>query len=130
MKPVQVAVLVLLVLDAVVLAVLELLYLPLRFNGLPLPALPGDPPFPAAALVAAVTMPLLVWFASAISGKLSVAGAPMFAWLVALLVFGLTGPGGDAVLVPDWRALLLLAGGVLPAALMLGRVTGKAARDG
>ena len=32
----------------------------------------------------------------------------------------LLGPGGDIVLLQDWRALLLLGGSALPAAMVLG----------
>lgn len=108
-----------LLLDSVLLAALELLYLPLRFDGVLLPDLGGFP-FPASALVAALTMPALVYLAGRISPRTSVAAAPLMVWVVCIGVFGLAGPGGDRVLAEDWRALLLLAGGALPAAFTLG----------
>jgi len=111
-----------------VLALLELLYLPLRFDGTFLPMLWGGFPFPVTALVALVTMPLLVSRAGRLSPKLSVAGAPLGVWLVCVLVSALPGPGGDIVLVPDWRALLLLGCGALAGAVALGGVLGRAAR--
>ncbi|GDY29967.1 hypothetical protein GTS_16000 [Gandjariella thermophila] len=115
----------LLVVDAAVSAVVELFFLPLRFDGALLPDL-GGVPFPATAVLAAVGTPLLVRTAARLAPRLPVAGAPLAAWLATVLVFGFFGPGGDAVLVGDWRALLLLAGGALPAAVVLGGEMGRA----
>jgi acid phosphatase family membrane protein YuiD len=111
-----------LVVDAVVLAVVELLFLPLRFDGYLLPNILGGMPVPASALVAALTTPWLVGVAGRLSPKLLVAAAPLFGWIVAVAVFGMFGPGGDLVLVSDWRSLLLFACGALPSALVLGKV--------
>lgn len=110
-----------LVLDAVVLAVVELLYLPLSFDGYLLPNL-GGLPLPLMPAVAAVSTPYLVSTAGTLSARLSVASAPLVAWGVAIVWFGMFGPGGDVLLTADWRALLLFAGGALPAAIVLGRV--------
>jgi hypothetical protein len=117
----------LLLFDSVLLAVLELLFLPLRFDGYLLPDLGGFP-LPVTALVAAVTTPWLVSTASRLTDRLSAAVAPLLVWLLSLGVFGLAGPGGDAVLIADWRSLLLLAAGTLPAAIVLGGPPAKAAR--
>lgn len=107
-----------LLLDAVLLGVLEVMYLPLYI---------GAVQFPITAAVAAVTTPLLV----AIAGKLSrhrlVAAAPLIVWFGTVFVLGTMGPGGDIVLLGDWRAFLLLGGGALPGALMLGIALGKQA---
>lgn len=116
--------LLLLCFDAVVLAVIELMLLPLRLDGRLLPDLGGFP-FPITALLAALTTPLLVSAATRIGSRVSVAGAPLFAWFAALIVLGLFGPGGDQVLIPDWRTLLLLAGGALPSAIVLGGALGR-----
>jgi hypothetical protein len=115
-----------LVVCSIVLAMLELLYLPLRFDGTMLPMLGGFP-LPITAAVAAVTMPMLVSRAGRLSARLPVAGAPLGAWLLVVLIFAFPGPGGDIVLVPDWRALLLLGGGALAGAVALGGVIGRAA---
>ncbi|TWH20570.1 hypothetical protein JD82_02416 [Prauserella rugosa] len=122
-----VAMLVLLSVDAVLLAVLELFFLPLRFDGLVLPRL-GDAPFPIVALVAAVTTPWLVSVAAGL-GNRKLGMIPLLVWLVTMLVVGVTGPGGDLVLVGDARTLLLLACGAVPAGLVLGGVLGRAARE-
>lgn len=111
----------LLVFDAVLLAVFELFFLPLRFDGTLLPDL-GGAPFPITVLVAAVTQPWLVRRAGDASPRLVAAGAPLWAWLAVIAVFGLLSSGETMLLVPDWRALLLVAAGALPAAAALGRV--------
>lgn len=105
-----------LVLDAVLLAVLELLYLPLWI---------GAVQFPITAAVAAVTTPLLVAEAARLSRSRLAAAAPLLAWLATTFVLGVLGPGGDVVLIGDWRALLLIGGGAIPAAMMLGIQLGK-----
>ncbi|MQA10467.1 MAG: hypothetical protein GEU98_18310 [Pseudonocardiaceae bacterium] len=110
--------------DAVLLAVIELLYLPMRLDGQVLPQL-GGAPVPITVLLAALTTPLLVSQAARIGSRMSVAGAPLFAWFVTLVLLGLFGPGGDRVLIPDWRTLLLLACGALPSAIVLGGVLGR-----
>jgi hypothetical protein len=107
-----------LVIDAIALALLEVFFLPLRFDGLLLPNW-GAIPFPVTVVVALVTMPLLVSRAAGVSARLLVAGAPLWAWLVAIGVVGIAGPE-NMVLLQDWRTLLLLACGTLPAALALG----------
>jgi hypothetical protein len=111
-----------LVVDAAVLAVVELLFLPLRFDGYVLPNLLGGFPVPASALVAALTTPWLVSVAGRLSPKLLVAAAPLLAWILVVAIFGMFGPGGDLVLISDWRSLLLFACGALPSAIVLGRV--------
>ncbi|HYS36092.1 MAG TPA: hypothetical protein VEO01_10715 [Pseudonocardiaceae bacterium] len=112
-----------LVVDAIALALLEVFFLPLRFDGLLLPNW-GAIPFPIAVVVALVTMPLLVSRAAGVSARLLVAGAPLWAWLVTIGVVGIVGPE-NMVLLQDWRTLLLLACGTLPAALALGNAVAR-----
>ncbi len=114
----------LLCLDALLLALLEIFFLPLRFDGYVLPAA-GGAPFPISALLALVTTPLLVRSATRRSPRRAAAAAPLTVWLLVVLGIGLTGPGGDIVLLRDWRALLLLACGALPSAIMLGALGGR-----
>jgi len=116
--------------DTVLLAAIELLFLPLRVGDLGLPDgwLPEGAaiwPLPVSAVLAAVTMPLLVRAAGRFSGRVGVAALPLLLWLVALVVIGLAGPGGDIVLIPDWRLLLLLGAGAFPAAVALGALMGR-----
>jgi hypothetical protein len=108
--------------DAVVLAAVELLFLPLRLDGYLLPNALGGLPVPLSAALAAVTTPWLVSVAGTLSPRLLVAGTPLFAWIVAIAVFGMFGPGGDLVLISDWRSMLLFACGALPSAVVLGKV--------
>lgn len=109
-----------LLVDAVILALIELLFLPSYI---------GTVQFPITAALAAVTTPLLVAEAARLSPRRRIAGAPLVVWFVTVLVFGVFGPGGDMVLVGnDWRTLLLLGAGALPSAMMLGIVLGKRAK--
>lgn len=109
--------LVLLVVDTVLLAVLELFFLPLRIGVVPLPV---------TVVVGAVTTPWLV----STTAKLVRPGlswVPLAVWVVVVFGLGLLGPGGDLVLIQDWRALVLLGASALPGALVLGGGLGQAA---
>lgn len=107
----------LLLFDSALLALLELFFLPLYV---------GSVPVPVTALVAAVTLPVLVHAASRLYPTTLGASAPILVWLVFVLGVGFLGPGGDIVLPPTWKALLLLACGLLPSAIMLGKALGNA----
>ncbi|MEV6622016.1 hypothetical protein AB0M83_38195 [Amycolatopsis sp. NPDC051106] len=109
--------LLLLALDTVLLAVLELFFLPLRIGVVPLPLM---------VVVGAVTTPWLV----STTAKLVRPGlswVPLAVWVVVVFGVGLLGPGGDLVLIQDWRALVLLGASALPGALVLGGGLGRAA---
>lgn len=110
--------LVALLVDSVALALLELFFLPLRFDGTLLPDW-GSRPFPVTVVVALVTMPMLISRAAMVSTRLLVVGGPLWVWLVTIGVVGVVGPE-NMTLLPDWRTLLLLACGTLPAAVALG----------
>lgn len=113
----QVLFLALLAFDAVLLAVLELFFLPLRI---------GVVPVPVTVLVGAVTTPWLV----STAGKLvrpALSWVPLAVWVVVVFGFGMLGPGGDVVLIQDWRALVLLGASALPGAMALGGGLGGAA---
>ncbi|PPK70168.1 hypothetical protein V5P93_000954 [Actinokineospora auranticolor] len=114
---------------SVVLAVFELFFLPLRLDGRVLPDV-GAIEFPITALLAAVTLPWLVGRAAKIKAKPSFAGGPLYVWLATLLVFLVAGPGGDVILIDDWRTLLLMAAGAFPATIKVGGVLAKSAAGG
>jgi hypothetical protein len=114
-----------LLVEALVLAVLELFYLPLRFDGTLLPQVGADWPFPITVVVAILTTPLLVVWASDLQRGLLVSSSPLLVWLLTLVVLGLFGPGGDVMLPEDWRSLSLLAGGALPGAIAVGASMGR-----
>jgi hypothetical protein len=110
-------ILALLAVDTVLLAVLELFFLPLRIGVVPLPV---------TVVVGAITTPWLV----STTAKLVRPGlswVPLAVWVVVVFGFGLLGPGGDLVLIQDWRALVLLGASALPGALVLGGGLGRAA---
>lgn len=108
--------LMLLVFDTVALAVVELLYLPLRVAAIP---------FPITILLAAVTTPWLVRSAAELGGPRAIAAIPLVVWLLVVGILGVGGPGGDVLLAADWRSGLLLAGGTIPAAVALGRAMAR-----
>ncbi|MGM1060115.1 hypothetical protein [Saccharothrix sp. Mg75] len=105
------------------LAVLELFFLPVRWDGTLLPRW-GDWPFPVTAALAAVATPALVMLASRYAHRTLAAASPLLVWAGTLLLFAVLGPGGDAVLLNDWRTLLLFAGGALPGAVAVGSYAG------
>lgn len=107
-----------LVLLAVITAVLEVLYLPVRVGAVPVPV---------GAAAAVLTNVGLVWAAGERTLRLTVAAAPLGAWVLVVLGCAFSGPGGDVLLVDDWRALVLLVAGVVPASLLLGVLMGRAA---
>jgi hypothetical protein len=115
-----------LVVCAILLALVELFFLPLRFDGDLLPNW-GAVPFPITALLAAVTTPWLILRAGAVSTRILVAGAPMWAWLATLAIVGTVGIE-NMVLLNDWRTLLLAAA-VLPGAVALGTILARRATE-
>jgi hypothetical protein len=113
--------LLLLVLDAAALAAVELFYLPLRVHTVP---------FPITILLAVVSTPWLVRSAAELGGPRLLAAVPLGVWIATLGVLAFGGPGGEVLLPADWRSALLLAGGLAPAAVALGRAVGRPARPG
>ncbi|MHC1559862.1 hypothetical protein ACR9E3_12975 [Actinomycetospora sp. C-140] len=116
-----VLVLVVLSLDAVLLAWTEMAWLTLR-------TVDAGIPLPLSALVAALTTPVLVLAADAVLPTSPTSRAPLVplaVWTLTVLVAGLWSPAGAGVLPADWRAILLLAAGVLPGAVVLSWSTGR-----
>lgn len=121
--------LLLLCVEAAVLAVLETFFLPVRLDGTLLPRL-GDIPFPVTIAVAVVTTPLLVQWAAALSGRVAAAAAPLLVWFLTIFVLGFFEPGGTGgFLLGDWRTLLLIAGGAMPGAVAVGAVMARNAAN-
>jgi hypothetical protein len=97
------AVLGLLVVDGALLGGLGLVLAPLYAGGVPLPV---------GVVVSVLILPWLVFRAAEVDPRPSRAGAPLLAWVVAVGVLGLAGPGGDAMLPATWQSLLLVIGGI------------------
>ncbi|RJQ71486.1 hypothetical protein D5S17_27155 [Pseudonocardiaceae bacterium YIM PH 21723] len=103
-----------LLLDAALLAIIELMFLPMYV---------GSVPAPFSLLLAAVTTPWLVRSAGRIYPVVRLAALPLVVWAVTLFALGLLGPGGDLLLITsDWRSLALPLCGMLPAAFVLGGI--------
>lgn len=127
----RVVFLLLLCVEAAVLAVLETMFLPLRFDGTLLPKL-GDFPFPIMIVVAAVTMPLLVQWAASMSEHVLTAALPLITWFLTMMVFSYFEPGrgnGPVLLLQDWRGLLMFAAGMLTGAVAVGAVMARNAAN-
>lgn len=105
-------ILVVLVFDAFALGVVEVFYLPLRVGAVPLPI---------TILLAAVSTPWLVRSAAELGGPRLVAAVPLVMWMLALGVLGVGGLSLGLLLPADLRPVLLLGGGMIPAAVALGR---------
>ncbi|SEO76521.1 hypothetical protein [Trujillonella endophytica] len=94
-------------------ALVELLWLPLRIGGVPVPvSIP-------AALAANL---LLVWITHRLTGSRVAAVLPALVWLVVVLPAGQRRPEGDLVLTGGWEGLAFLLFGVLGASVAVGRV--------
>lgn len=119
--------LIVLLIDSIALALLDVFFLPLRFDGRLLPDW-GAFPFPVTVVVALITMPMLISRAGDVSTRILIAGGPLWVWLITIGVVGIVGPE-NMVLLEDWRTLLLLAAGTLSAAVALGNVLARRAVD-
>jgi hypothetical protein len=125
MRPGDWVVLVVLVFDAILLAVVDIIFLPARFDGAVLPDLGGFP-FPITIVIAFVTTPLLVRAAARLRPVTWIGGLPGFVWIAVTLWLTVGGPDGYFLVYPDWRILALLAAGALPSAVVLGNALGRA----
>ncbi|WP_245665500.1 hypothetical protein [Nocardia sienata] len=100
------ALIVVLIVDAVITSVLEVLYLPFYL---------GSVAVPLAALIAAPVNVALVWAAATVTTRSTVLFLPIAAWLAVFLIAASRGPGGDVPLRNDLPTLLLfLCGSVAP----------------
>ncbi|MFW0792038.1 facilitated glucose transporter [Gordonia sp. CPCC 205333] len=77
----------------------------------------GDTAVPIGIAIAVVGNSMLVWLASRFTDS-PLRWGPLLAWVVVLLVSGVTGPGGDVLLITNWRAMALLVGGVVGPAFL------------
>jgi len=100
-------VLVLLAFDGLLLGAFGLAFTPLFIGAVPVPL---------GAVLSIIILPWLVLRAGDVDPRPGFAGAPLIAWFVAVVVLGLTGPGGDVILPTQpgtfWTSLVLLFGGV------------------
>lgn len=92
------------------------------------PMYAGPVPTPVGAVLSILVLPWLVRRAGELDPRPGAAGAPVLAWLLAVGVLGLGGPGGDVLLPATWQSLLLVFGGLLAGLLALrGVLTGGTA---
>jgi hypothetical protein len=100
----------LLVISGGLCAVLSVFYLGLYLGGVP---------FPIVIVLSAVLNLLLVAAMRTETGSLGRAALPLVAWGVVFLLCLAGGPGGDQVVVADWRILLLPVAALAPAGVYL-----------
>ena len=105
-------VVVVLCVDAALLALTELAWITLRV---------GATALPVAAVAAAVTTPLLVRAADHARPGTRAPLLLVAVWTLTVLVVGLWSPAGAGVLPPDARALLLIGAGLLPGVFVAAR---------
>ena len=86
------------------------------------PMYAGSVPTPVGAVLSIAVLPWLVLRAGELDPRPGVAGAPLIAWLLAVGVLGVGGPGGDVLLPATWQSLLLVFGGLFAGLLALRKV--------
>lgn len=104
------ATLAVLIFDGFLCGILSVLFLPTYL---------GSVPFPVSALLAGVANVMLLFAARKVADQPLAIASPLIAWGVAILVCMLGGPGGDVLLLADWRTALLLLGGLVPPGVLL-----------
>ena len=103
-------ILTLLIVDGAAMGVLSVFFLPLWL---------GPVPFPVTALIAGVVNVMLVRTAARHTERSVLIAAPLIAWGVVYLVFALGRVGGSGIVPGDWRGVLLVFVGALPAVMWL-----------
>jgi hypothetical protein len=83
-------------------------------------ARPLGHPLPVAAALAVLTNLALGTLGAAVLGRPLGAALPGLVWLVVVFWLGLTGPGGDKVVIQSGRGLSFLLLGAMAAALATG----------
>ena len=103
----------LLVLDGLLLGAIGLVLTPMYA---------GAVPTPVGALLSIALLPWLVLRTGELDARPAMAGAPLLAWLLAVGVLGVGGPGGDVLLPATWQSALLVFGGLFAGLLALRKV--------
>nr|WP_296773763.1 hypothetical protein [Rhodococcus sp. (in: high G+C Gram-positive bacteria)] len=84
-----------------------------------LPAYLGSVPMPVSAVLAGIANVMLLFAARKVADQPLSIASPLIGWCVAVLVCMFGGPGGDVLLLADWRTALLLVGGLVPPGILL-----------
>lgn len=84
-----------------------------------LPTYLGPVPFPVSAILAGIANVTLLFAARKVAEQPMAIASPLIAWFVAILVCMFGGPGGDVLLLADWRTAVLLLGGLVPPGILL-----------
>lgn len=107
---IKVSILVALIIDGFLNALLAVLFLPMYLGSIQMPV---------SGVLAGIVNVVLVRVAFTLSHSVSRSALPVAAFGVGLVVAMIGGPGGDVLVVADWRTLVLVAGGLLPPVVQL-----------
>ncbi|MDJ0392304.1 hypothetical protein QMK17_03020 [Rhodococcus sp. G-MC3] len=84
-----------------------------------LPTYVGYVQMPVSALLAGIANVMLLFAARKVAERPLAIASPLIGWGVAVLVCMFGGPGGDVLLLADWRTAFLLVGGLVPPGVLL-----------
>lgn len=84
-----------------------------------LPAYLGSVQFPISALIGGIANVALIFAARKVTDSALAIASPLIAWFLAILLAMFGGPGGDVLLLADWRTLLLIVAGAGPPGILL-----------
>lgn len=84
-----------------------------------LPAYLGPVQFPISALLGGIANVALVLAARKVAERPIWVASPLIGWFAAVAVCMFGGPGGDVLLLADWRTMLLIIAGAGPAGVLL-----------
>jgi hypothetical protein len=102
-----------LLIDVLLLALVEMMFVTLRI---------GSVPCPVSSLIALVSTPWLVRRTGDLPFGAPAAAVVLALWMGVMTLLGFSGPGGDVLLPDTWPSWLLLVAGSIPGALALGRI--------
>jgi 4-amino-4-deoxy-L-arabinose transferase-like glycosyltransferase len=84
-----------------------------------LPAYLGSVQFPISALLGGIANVALILAARKVAERSIWVASPLIGWFAAVVLCMLGGPGGDVLLLADWRTMLLIIAGAGPAGVLL-----------
>lgn len=99
--------------DIVLLSIVEIMFVSFTV---------GSTPVPVSAVLALITTPWFVRRAGELATGIPGAVLIFLTWFGFLTAAFIGGPGGDVLLQVTWPCIAYMIGGLIPGALMLGRV--------
>ena len=84
-----------------------------------LPTYLGSMQFPISALLGGIANVALIVAARKVAERPIWVASPLLGWFAAVVLCMLGGPGGDVLLLAEWRTMLLIIAGAGPAGVLL-----------